>query len=73
MTDVVITSIGAPGSTDTAMVSLSKADYFKLLSCQKTKKDEEVIEAAFIWRRDMYEGSYRLLKAVEAHPDFKVV
>lgn len=67
------TNSGSPGLTDTAIVSLKAEDYFKLLSCQKTERDEEVIEAAFIWRRDMYEGSYRLLKAVEAHPDFKTV
>ena len=71
MTDVVITSTRLGPNTADEMVSLSKADYFALLSRQKTEADEDVIKAAFEWRKDMYEGSYLLLKAVEAHPDFK--
>ena len=32
---------------------------------------QQVLEAAFEWRKDFIEGEYGLLKAVKAHPDFK--
>jgi len=47
-----------------------KEGSFYITTGTRTKEDQAVIEAAFKWRKDMYEGSYLLLKAVEAHPDF---
>lgn len=41
------------------------------VAVEQDHSTQQVIEAAFEWRKDFIEGEYFLLKAIEAHPDFK--